>query len=186
MSRKLHCMKASVFSFCGAANRIEPESPHCSGFLYDTQSDTRKDSSERVISASQRPLPTQHKTNTRDEEPCPQRDSNPRSQIIRQLQTYALNRAATGIGEGECRLEIITNDAEHEVTQVRTFQLQTKYYRCTWVSLFSLTIKPVPSFTGSFRRQRVWLLLLLLLFTLGLNPYGHEAPRLYRRALCAP
>jgi len=33
-----------------------------------------------VISSSQRPLPTQHTTNTRHEYPCHQRDSNPRSQ----------------------------------------------------------------------------------------------------------
>ena len=33
-----------------------------------------------MISSSQRPLPTQHTTNTRDEHPCHQRDSNPRSQ----------------------------------------------------------------------------------------------------------
>jgi hypothetical protein len=33
-----------------------------------------------VISPSQRPLPTQHTTNPREEHPCPQRNSNPRSQ----------------------------------------------------------------------------------------------------------
>jgi hypothetical protein len=33
-----------------------------------------------VISPSQRPLPTQHTTNTRDEHPCPQRNWNSRSQ----------------------------------------------------------------------------------------------------------
>jgi hypothetical protein len=41
---------------------------------------TRYDSSERVISSLQRPLSTQHTTNTRDKHPCPQRDSSPRSQ----------------------------------------------------------------------------------------------------------
>ena len=44
----------------------------------DTHS--RQDSSVRVISTSQRPLPTQHTTNTRDKPACPQRDSNPLSQ----------------------------------------------------------------------------------------------------------
>jgi hypothetical protein len=41
---------------------------------------TRSGSPKRVISSSQRPLPTQHKTNPSDENPWPQRDSNPRSQ----------------------------------------------------------------------------------------------------------
>lgn len=39
-------------------------------------------------------------------------------------QTYALNRAAIGVGEVECLLEIITSDAEHAVPQVRNFQFQ--------------------------------------------------------------
>jgi hypothetical protein len=41
---------------------------------------TRWDYSERVLCASQGPLPTQHTTNTRDVHPCPQRDTNPRFQ----------------------------------------------------------------------------------------------------------
>jgi hypothetical protein len=41
---------------------------------------TREDASESVTSSSQRPLPSQNKTNTRDEHPCRQQDSNPRSQ----------------------------------------------------------------------------------------------------------
>jgi hypothetical protein len=41
---------------------------------------TREDSSGRVISSSQKPLPTQNTTNTREEHPCRQHDSNPRSQ----------------------------------------------------------------------------------------------------------
>jgi hypothetical protein len=45
-----------------------------------TRTHTQQDFSERVISQSQRPLPTQHTTNTRNEHKCPQRDSNPRSQ----------------------------------------------------------------------------------------------------------
>jgi hypothetical protein len=47
-----------------------------------TQSDThnRLHSSERAITTSLRPLPTQHTTNTRDTHPYHQRDSNPRSQ----------------------------------------------------------------------------------------------------------
>jgi hypothetical protein len=44
-----------------------------------THTHTRYDSSKRVISPSQTPLPKQHTTNTRDEHPCSQRDSNPDS-----------------------------------------------------------------------------------------------------------
>ena len=39
-----------------------------------------QDSSKRVISSSQRPLPVQHTTNTRGEHPCHQWDSNSLSQ----------------------------------------------------------------------------------------------------------
>jgi hypothetical protein len=46
-----------------------------------------------VISLSQRLLPTQHTTNTRDEHPCLQQDSNPQSS--EQLQTYALDCMST-------------------------------------------------------------------------------------------
>jgi len=41
---------------------------------------TRQVSSESVINSSQRLLPTQHTSNRRNEHPCCQRDSNPRSQ----------------------------------------------------------------------------------------------------------
>jgi hypothetical protein len=51
-----------------------------------------------VNSSSQRPLPTQHTRNAREEQPCPQRDSNWRPQQNKRLQTYALDRTATGIG----------------------------------------------------------------------------------------
>jgi hypothetical protein len=44
-----------------------------------THTHTRFDSSESV-SSSQRSLPAQHKTNTRDKDPCLERDSNPQSQ----------------------------------------------------------------------------------------------------------
>jgi len=42
--------------------------------------------------------PTRHTTNTRDEYPCPERDSNPRIQQSKRLQTYALDPTATVIG----------------------------------------------------------------------------------------
>ena len=45
-----------------------------------THTHTHNDSSEQVISSSQRPLPTQHTTNTRDEYPRPQRNSIPQSE----------------------------------------------------------------------------------------------------------
>ena len=48
----------------------------------------QQDSSERVISSSQGPLPRQY---TRDEYPCPERDSNLQSQ-------QSSGRTATGIG----------------------------------------------------------------------------------------
>ena len=40
-----------------------------------------QNSSVRVIRLSLKPLPAQHTTNTKDEHPCPQRESNPRSQL---------------------------------------------------------------------------------------------------------
>jgi len=45
-----------------------------------SRSHTWYDSSERMISSSQRPLPTEHTTNARDEYPCSRRDSTSRSQ----------------------------------------------------------------------------------------------------------
>jgi hypothetical protein len=45
----------------------------------DTHTHTRLNSSESVISSSQRPLPAQNKTNTRDKDPYLERDSNQQS-----------------------------------------------------------------------------------------------------------
>ena len=50
------------------------------------------DTKTRMISSSQRPLHSQHSTNTRDEHPFPHRDSNPRPHI------YTLDCPAKGIG----------------------------------------------------------------------------------------
>ena len=47
---------------------------------------------------SQMPLSDDTQTNTRDERPCPQRDSNHTVPAIEQLQTYALNRMVVGMG----------------------------------------------------------------------------------------
>ena len=54
--------------------------PHCWSFWINlthtnTHTHTRQYSTERVISSSHRPPPTQHTTNTSDPHPCPQRDS---------------------------------------------------------------------------------------------------------------
>ena len=70
--------------------RFEVSWPH-------TNKHTRWDSSERMISSSQRALPTQRTTNTRDEYICPQRDLNPAIPATKRLQTCALIRTATGI-----------------------------------------------------------------------------------------
>jgi len=48
-----------------------------------THTHTQQDCSEWVTISSQRPLTTQHTTDTRNEHPCPQRDLNPRSQQSR-------------------------------------------------------------------------------------------------------
>ena len=52
---------------------------------------------EWSASSSQRPLPDNTK-HSQDKHPCPRWDSNPRSQQASGLQTYALDRAATGTG----------------------------------------------------------------------------------------
>jgi len=71
------------FSFC--AQQLNSGQGHLIflGFLIrhtqtraPTHPPTREDSSERVISSSQSPLPTQHTTNTTDELPSPQRLHN--------------------------------------------------------------------------------------------------------------
>jgi hypothetical protein len=80
------------FSLCGCVPQIGSRTFILFRFpnhtLLDTHTHTikytcahiRYDSSERVIGSSQRPLPVQHTTNTREEHVLPQPDSNPRSQ----------------------------------------------------------------------------------------------------------
>jgi len=53
--------------------------------------------SEWMITLPRRPLPTQHTTNTIDEHPCTQLDSNPRFQQSDEPQTHALDRTAVRI-----------------------------------------------------------------------------------------
>ena len=79
----------AFFFFCGAtgqirsrppctqASRSQTSRPHT---IRHTHTHTRQGSSERVTNPSQRPLLTQHTTNTRGEHPCSQLESNPRSQ----------------------------------------------------------------------------------------------------------
>ena len=59
-----------------------------------THTAVRTPLNERTNGSSQRQLPTQQTTNTQEENPCLQRDSNPR---FFWLQTYALERMATEI-----------------------------------------------------------------------------------------
>jgi hypothetical protein len=63
------------FFFCGVITQIGPRPPPFEVSRLHTVRHTRQDSSERVISSSQRPLPKQHTTNTRDEHPRHQQDS---------------------------------------------------------------------------------------------------------------
>jgi IS4 transposase len=73
-----------IVFFCGATAQIGTRPPHFWGFTSHTtrytHTHTRYDSTGRVISSSQRPLPTQSTTNTRDEHPYPHWDLNPRHQ----------------------------------------------------------------------------------------------------------
>ena len=72
-SRNINCYCLQKFLFIWPAN--------CSLlFLYGAKPKSgRWDSCGRLTSTSQRSLPAQHTTNTRDKHSCPQRDSNPRS-----------------------------------------------------------------------------------------------------------
>jgi hypothetical protein len=69
------------------------------GFLSHARLDTRQDSSERVISPSQRPLPTHDNTTYKHnrQTSMPRAVLEPATPATKQSQTYALDRAATGI-----------------------------------------------------------------------------------------
>ena len=96
----LCCTISSVGSVCmvHTTTQLGPKPPHCRGFYVDhtqlrhthTHTHTHVGLSERVISPSQRPLLPQHTTNTRDEHPCHQRDSNARSQQYIYIRVYAI------------------------------------------------------------------------------------------------
>jgi hypothetical protein len=51
----------------------------------------------------------QHNIDTKDKHPCPERDSKPRSRATKQLQTYALDHAATGISHYDSTQDYIQN-----------------------------------------------------------------------------
>jgi len=62
-----------------------------------THTHTRQDSSERVISLSQRPLPTQHTANTKRRTSMMSVEFEPTIAAIKQPQNYVLNRRITVI-----------------------------------------------------------------------------------------
>ena len=59
---------------------------------------SRQDSSEKVMSSSQRPLPD-NEHNTHNRHPCPRAGFEPAFSTGERLQTYALDRAATRTGD---------------------------------------------------------------------------------------
>jgi len=101
--RSEHCAKLHLFSFpptCGAllnSGSWPPLTGQCdhTHWIHHTQ----YDSSGWVFSPTERPLAdnTQHLQHTHTE-PCPQGDSNPRSQPSKQPQTHALDHGANGMG----------------------------------------------------------------------------------------
>jgi hypothetical protein len=70
---------------CCETAQVVPRPLHFEAHMSHTISHThtRYNHSERMISSSQRPLPAQLTTYTRDQHPCPQRNSNPRTQDSR-------------------------------------------------------------------------------------------------------
>ena len=62
------------------AVQMGPRPPSFEFCISHTITHTQLDSTERVNSWSQRPLPTQHRTNTGIENACPRQDSNQPSQ----------------------------------------------------------------------------------------------------------
>jgi hypothetical protein len=71
--------EAAVLKTASSVAQLGTRPPRCVGVCH-TRTNTRWGFSEGVISLSRRALSAQHAANARDEEPCPQRDSNPRSQ----------------------------------------------------------------------------------------------------------
>jgi len=65
---------------------------------HTTTHHSREDSSERVISSSQRPLPDNTQNSKTDKRPCPPVGFEPTTLAGERPQTYSLERAATGIG----------------------------------------------------------------------------------------
>ena len=92
---------APIF-FCGTTSQIDARPSRCWGLCVtynQTHTHTHTHpvglwTSEHLVAETT--IYATHKTNTRDEQACPQRDWNPRSQRIELLQTYALDRRPAG------------------------------------------------------------------------------------------
>jgi hypothetical protein len=96
----LYSIHPSIRPSDGSTAQIGPWPPPLR-FLNHTELDTRSRTPLDEWSHRRRRLclhrTTQH-INTRDKHPCPDRDSNPRSQQPSAPQTFALDRAAAGVG----------------------------------------------------------------------------------------
>jgi hypothetical protein len=100
-----HSLPLSVFRTQCFSTALQPNTGtgrlvfHASISYTDTHTHThtRQDSSQRMISSSQRPMPTQQAINTTYEHLCPQRDSNPRSQQSRGCRPTPQTRTFMGI-----------------------------------------------------------------------------------------
>jgi hypothetical protein len=115
--------KYTCFFFCGARPQV--------GIIEVSRSHTIRhidthpvDSSERVISSSQRPLPTKHTTNTRDENPCLQWNLKPRSQQSSGLSITPQNERTPGSAVNMFS-KVLNNtgyNSQHKVLNKRTGQ----------------------------------------------------------------
>ena len=97
---ELNYVPYSQFYLCSARLQIGTRSPRVEVSRSETHrhTHTREDFSERDINPSQKPLPTQHATNTTDRSSMPSAGSDPATLTSSRQQTYALDRTATGIG----------------------------------------------------------------------------------------
>jgi hypothetical protein len=98
-----HCSLNCLFLLTFLPMAIQPKSGlglHFLRFLNHTQLDTRWDSPGRVISPSQRPLPTQDNTTYKHKRQTSMRPAGfePANPATERTQTYALDGAATEIG----------------------------------------------------------------------------------------
>jgi hypothetical protein len=87
----------SAFIFYGPKADLGSKPPHCTGF-YITHTAALLWTSDQSVTGTGT-VPTQHTTNTTDEQPCPQRDWNRQTAIpsIELVQTYPVVCIATGV-----------------------------------------------------------------------------------------